>query len=178
MKRTELKRRAPLRDCSPAKAGKSGLKATTIRASATRPERQDGQQNITRPITTKPRKPLKQGRSTGRPTDAQAWRLVTIKKLGCICCMLNRERGVPTAYFGVCEAHHLLSGGRRRGHDFTIGLCRWHHQERPPYDMGVREASERFGPSLAGGSKPFHATYGTDDELLAMQNALLAKVPR
>lgn len=165
MKRTELKRNTPLRAVSLAKEGKAGLKATTIRASAIRP--------------VKPRKPLKQSRSTGKPTDEQAWRLVTVKKLSCICCMLNREKGRPTAYFGACDAHHLLSGGRRRGHDFTIGLCKWHHQADPPYaGMGERKAIETFGPSVATGSKPFHVMYGRDDELLEFQNELLARVPR
>jgi hypothetical protein len=42
--------------------------------------------------------------------------------------------------------------------------------------MGEREAIERFGPSVATGSKPFHAMYGSDDELLEFQDALLALV--
>ena len=122
-----------------------------------------------------PGKPMRQSRSTGTPTRAQSARLETVKRLGCICCMLNREISKPTAYFGPCDAHHLLSGGRRRGHDFTIGLCKWHHQAEPPYSsMGMVQAIELFGPTVASGSKPFHGLYGTDDELLEFQDALLA----
>ena len=118
---------------------------------------------------------LRQSRSTGNATVAESARIVLVKRLGCICCMLNRQMGIPTAFFGPCEAHHLLSGGRRRGHDATIGLCRWHHQAVRPYEaMTTDETVERFGPGVATGSKPFHAMYGTDDELLEFQNALLA----
>lgn len=150
MKRTAIARRTPIRSHQPMKAG-----ATTLRAG----------------------KSLRRGRSTGKPTAAESWRLVTVKALGCICCRLNREMGMATAYVGAGDAHHLLSGGRRRGHMATIGLCKWHHQAEPPYPgMGEREAIERFGPSAATGSKPFHAMYGSDDELLEFQNALLALV--
>jgi hypothetical protein len=150
MKRTALQRKTALRAHQPMKAG-----ASLPRAS----------------------KPMRRGRSTGKPTAAESWRLVTVKALGCICCMLNREMGMATAYFGPGDAHHLLSGGLRRGHMATIGLCKWHHQAEPPYPgMGEREAIERFGPSVATGSKPFHALYGSDDDLLEFQNALLALV--
>lgn len=159
MKRTELKRYTSLQ-------ARTGL-------------RQKSPKNITTAIT-KPRKPMRQSRSTGKPTNAQAWRLVTIKKLGCICCMLNAARWMPVPSRGVCEAHHLLSGGRRRGHDFTIGLCAWHHRAVPIMSppMGVTMGTHIYGPTVAMGSKPFHAFYGTDDELLAFQNALLDEVRR
>jgi hypothetical protein len=120
-------------------------------------------------------KRMRQSRSTGKATIAESARILLVKKLGCICCMLNREQGIPTAFFGPCEAHHLLSGGLRRGHDATIGLCRWHHQAVRPYEaMSTDETVAKFGPSVATGSKPFHALYGTDDELLEFQEALLA----
>jgi hypothetical protein len=140
--------------------------------------RQKPLRNITGFITStlKPGKPLRQTRSTGKATAVESALIELVKRLGCICCMLNRTWGMPAAYVGVCEAHHLLSGGRRRGHDATIGLCRWHHQAVPPRPMHEREAIALYGPSVATGSKPFHAMYGSDDELLAFQNALLAQV--
>ena len=123
-------------------------------------------------------KRLRQSRSTGKATVAESERIVLVKKLGCICCMLNMQLWMPVPYRGACEAHHLLSGGRRRGHLFTIGLCRWHHQAVPPRE-GMSEASAMamYGPSVATGSKPFHLMYGSDDALLEFQNALLAQVP-
>ena len=94
MKRTELKRKTRL-------VAKTAL-------------RQKALQNITTAIT-KPRKALRQSRSTNTPTTAESMRIAAVKQIGCLACMLNREMGMPTAGFGACEAHHLLSGGRRRG---------------------------------------------------------------
>lgn len=156
MKRTELKRLTPL-----------GTSTTSLRRTA-----------LARKTAIKPgTKRMRQSRSTGKPTAAESARIVLVKKLGCICCMLNMQFWMPVPYRGACEAHHLLSGGRRRGHLFTIGLCRWHHQAVPPRE-GMSEASAMamYGPSVATGSKPFHLMYGSDDTLLEFQDALLAQV--
>lgn len=118
---------------------------------------------------------LRQRRSTHKPTKAQVLRLERITRGECICCAINRRIGYATAAFGGCDAHHLLSGGRRIGHDATIGICPWHHRGVKPYDaMTDAEASRTFGPSLAHGSRPFHDVYGSDVDLLAQQNEVLA----
>lgn len=104
--------------------------------------------------------------STGRRTKAQQARFDAIKASGCIVCAL---RGLNRVY---PEIHHLLSGGRRRGHDFTIGLCPWHHRAVPFGDwMNHARCRADLGPSLAEGSKTFHAEHGSDEYLLAAQNA-------
>lgn len=77
-----------------------------------------------------------------------------------------------------CDYHHLLSGGRRRGHVYGVGLCLWHHRGRIADDwhsfgMTHKEMRDYYGPSLAEGSKPFHAAYGTDQDLLDKQDELL-----
>lgn len=106
--------------------------------------------------------------STGNRNKAEQARFDAMKDQ-CIC-MACRQRGLSTAYI---EIHHLLSGNKRRGHMFTISLCQWHHR-------GVTDGLDAssmeilFGPSLAKGSKPFHFWFGTDEELLATQNRLLA----
>lgn len=71
------------------------------------------------------------------------------------------------------DIHHLISGNKRRGHLFTVGLCKWHHLRYPIQDMSANETRKLLGPSLADGSKPFRAKFGTDDELLELQNRLL-----
>lgn len=117
---------------------------------------------------------LKRSRSTGKPTKAEAERLERITRGECVCCHLNNSLGRVRAAFHGCDAHHLLSGGRRRGHRFTIGACPWHHRGVRPYrQMTDKDATEIHGPSLAHGSRPFHDFYGSDDELLALQNCLL-----
>lgn len=93
----------------------------------------------------------------------------SIKEGPCLCCWM---RGLPSVY---PEIHHLLSGNKRRGHLFTIGLCAYHHRGYPFHGMTAAESEAYAGPSLAHGSKPFHADFGSDDELLALQDRLLDK---
>lgn len=120
------------------------------------------------------RSALRAKRSTHTPTKAQALRIDRIKRGECCCCVINRDIGYATANFGGCDAHHLLSGGRRIGHDATLGVCPWHHRGVKPYDaMTDAEATRQFGPSLAHGSRPFHEVYGSDMDLLAIQNERL-----
>jgi hypothetical protein len=85
------------------------------------------------------------------------------------------------------EVHHLLDGGVRRGHAFTVGLCPWHHRgvihifnppdvyERNPDENRIAKMNIKYGPSLYHDAHSFHALYGSDDELLAFQNELLAR---
>lgn len=91
-----------------------------------------------------------------------------IKEIGCVAC---KSRGV----YRVPDVHHLNTGGhaghKRRGDEFTIGLCKWHHVGTPPDGMLVPEYS--LGPSLAKQPNRFRQVFGSDDELLARQNKLL-----
>lgn len=108
--------------------------------------------------------------STKPPTKAESVRFEAIKALGCICC---RKLGLPMQG-GRTELHHLLSGGRRRGHMYSVPLCRWHHQSVPWQTMNSRQMTEYFGPSLAKGSKPFRAMFGSDEELLSEVERLIS----
>ena len=109
--------------------------------------------------------------STGKPTKAEQARFDAMKEAGiCIACLL---RGTQPEYAQHIEIHHLLSGNRRIGHMATVSLCHYHHQGYPPFGWGDAEAFDYLGPSLAKGSKPFRAAFGTDAELLTIQNELL-----
>lgn len=157
MKRTPLIRKTPL-------LARKGFAAMSVIREAAKAVK-----------STAIRPALRRGRSTAKPTKAEAARLERITAGECVCCHLNHDLGRLRAAFRGCDAHHLLSGGRRRGHMFTIGACPWHHRGvRPFREMTDKEASDLYGPSLAHGSKPFHAMYGTDNELLALQERLLA----
>lgn len=105
--------------------------------------------------------------STGTPTKAESARMDAIKNGPCVCCEMQ---GFSSHFPDI---HHLLSGNKRRGHMFTIGLCPWHHRSVRVSSISEAVMTEKFGPSLANGSKPFHAAFGSDDELLAYQNRLL-----
>jgi hypothetical protein len=115
---------------------------------------------------------MKRGRSTGNPTRAEKAWLQAVKQYGCLCCI---ARGYPHDPDGpMVEAHHLLSGGIRRGHGETIGLCGWHHRGAHIVPGWSRDTHKRLlGPALAHGSVPFHAEFGSDDELMAQQMRLI-----
>lgn len=105
--------------------------------------------------------------STKKMNRAESDRITAIKELGCI---IARLRGHGWVY---PEAHHLLSGNKRIGHMATIGLNPYSHRGVPFNGWTLAQCREWFGPSLADGSKPFHAEFGSDAELLAIQNKML-----
>lgn len=123
-------------------------------------------------------KRMRQSRSTGRPTKAQSGRFEAMRRLGCIACRMNAKHGLPTASFGDnnLEIQHLLSGGRRIGHEATVCLCHYHHQgKRLPVDgEGYCSHAKIFGPSFGHEPNAFRLMYGREDEQLAYQNQLLA----
>jgi hypothetical protein len=95
-------------------------------------------------------------------TKAEKERFRKLVDIGCICCRILGVYSQP-------EIHHILSGGRRMGHMFTIPLCPTHHRGVVAFPRGSFDP----GPSLADGSKPFHARFGTQKELLAKVNELI-----
>lgn len=118
---------------------------------------------------------MKRGRSTGKPTKDQEARFQAIKEMGCIACRLNGAGQIGA----FPEIHHLTIGGKhgqkRRGHDFTIGLCGWHHRGCGNFLYpSVMKAT--YGPSYALSPRGFRETFGNDDFLLGYQNELLGIV--
>lgn len=106
--------------------------------------------------------------STGKPTKAERAHLAAVKAMPCIAC------GADWTPTWSTEVHHTLSGNRRRGHMFVLPLCSWHHRGEPLDGWAARSMELTFGPSLARSSRQFRERYGSDDELLAQVNALLA----
>jgi len=89
------------------------------------------------------------------PTKAESRRMDIIKRdIGCIACRKYGKEGEPA------DAHHLLSGGNRISHAATIPLCKMHH------DMP--------GGSIHRNKVFFRDAFGTDEELLAETNRLVA----
>ncbi|WP_343649453.1 Ref family recombination enhancement nuclease [Stenotrophomonas sp.] len=114
---------------------------------------------------------MKRGRSTGNKTTVQQARLDAIKDIGCIVCDALGHGFMP------CQVHHLLVGGKhgqkRRGHDYTIGLCPWHHVGEPMAGLSHSVCTDRYGPSYAREPRRFRQEIGTDDYLLDLQNTLI-----
>ena len=121
--------------------------------------------------------------STGKPTKAEQSRMDAMKEQGqCVACYQVGLKGTRHI-----EIHHLLSGNKRIGHMATVSLCAWHHRGDTTNivvggfggatrSVTSAEATKWIGPSLANGSKPFRAEFGTDKELLELQNALLGHI--
>lgn len=107
------------------------------------------------------------------PTKAERERMEMIVAHGCCACRSERVGSLHPV-----EVHHLIDGGKRRGHRFTVALCCWHHRGVPPVaGMGVKAASEQFGPSLHHDGRAFKKRYGGDNALLAFQEFLLILQP-
>lgn len=87
--------------------------------------------------------------------------------------MACAQRGIDLTGSGYVQWHHLDGKTKPGCHQKTIGLCQWHHQGRPMFESTHAGSREHYGPSLAEGSKPFHAAFGSDEWLLARQDAIL-----
>ncbi len=116
---------------------------------------------------------MKTGRSTGKPTAAQQRRFDAIKSEH-VGCLVAHILGIGWLPAGI---HHFTIGGhhgqKRRGHDFTIGLNDWSHQGYPLTGWTAAECERVLGPSFAKTPNAFRERFGSDDELLAMQNEIL-----
>lgn len=93
------------------------------------------------------------------PTVEEREWMDSIVRYGCIACIIDGNPTRPTA------VHHILRGGRRLGHLYTLPLCDpGHHQNGAALGIVSRH------PFKAR----FEAIYGTEFELLdRLQEALL-----
>lgn len=108
-------------------------------------------------------------KNSKRPTPAEWERMSQLKMIGCIPCWKLGFRGVCAA------ADHTKSGNKRVGHAATYANCDWHHQAIPFAGMTHKQCEAERGPSKANGSKPFHAYFGSEQELLALQETILSE---
>jgi hypothetical protein len=94
-----------------------------------------------------------------------------IAEIGCLAC---RKAG----WFSAPDVHHLNldqhAGQQRLGDEATIGLCVWHHRGQA-WDGWTQERMAQFaGPSLKHQPNKFRERFGSDLQLLAWQNELIA----
>lgn len=102
-------------------------------------------------------------------------RAIRFDAMGEIGCVIARLRGHGWVYG---ERHHLLTtglhgNGKRRGDEFTICLSPWSHRGQPFNGWSEGQCREMFGPSYAQEPTLFRETFGSDDELLEVQNKML-----
>ena len=103
-------------------------------------------------------------------------RNLLVKRLPCIACELF---GVYRQPFPT-EAHHLnldgKAGQKRRGDEFSIPLCQWHHVGKLTPGVALVAMTALYGPSLARQSKRFREVFGNDDHLLSITDENLRSV--
>lgn len=103
-------------------------------------------------------------------TKADQARYQAFMKIGCI---------VTRVYFnawGGFDVHHLVSGNKRMGNQFTIPLTPYYHRGVIPTGMTEKEAYDLFGPSLAKNKREFVSKFGSELELLDKTNELLGRM--
>lgn len=105
--------------------------------------------------------------------NARARRFRRIQDIGCLC---SRRRGWRVD----AEVHHLNlgqhAGQLRMGDEYTIGLSPWHHRGVPVNGMSSAQCKQILGPSMAHEPVRFREVFGTDQELLAEQDRLIAEL--
>lgn len=109
------------------------------------------------------------------PTMAEHDRMMACKEGPCMACYVGARDGWITRSFVVhgCDYNHCKSGNIRRGHAFGYALCIYHHRKHPMGDCSLPLTQMLYGPSLMDGSRKFHEIYGSDDELISLQNEVL-----
>lgn len=96
--------------------------------------------------------------STGKPVKHEQKRIDSMLRLGCVACAVIE---IP---YAIAEVHHLLDGGHRMGHWYTIPLCSGHH--RGVWSLDQRQAIERYYRiAISDGRKVFVRIYGTERSL-------------
>lgn len=107
---------------------------------------------------------------TGKPAKRESEYIERCKTGPCVACHVL---GYQWAQSGQNDFHHMKSGNIRRGHMFGVGLCIWHHRGHPVDGWDAGRTRGWLGPSLMDGSRLFHLTYGSDDDLIALQRELI-----
>ena len=82
-----------------------------------------------------------------------------VREIGCICCLISLN------VRSDCDIHHILSGGKRIGEMHVLGLCPSHHRSGLNNDVVTSRHPWRTA---------FQARYGTEEQLMARTQALVA----
>lgn len=103
-------------------------------------------------------------------TDAESSRMSRVKQQ-CIACYIKGIRYEDGAH---AEGNHMKAGNIRISHAHSYGLCVYHHRRVLMVDgWSFAKHREELGPSLMDGSNTFHDYFGSDAELLTIQNNLI-----
>lgn len=97
--------------------------------------------------------------SLSTPTKYEQERIDAMRRLGCVACA---HLGLPNV--NELELHHLLEGGVRMGHWYSLFLCRGHHQGQwSDAQLELIPVHQRV--AISDGRKAFTRWYPTEREL-------------
>jgi Recombination enhancement, RecA-dependent nuclease len=93
---------------------------------------------------------------------------------GCLPCLLMGYLDVHTSIEHVTERGRRIGGDEQ--HQWTIGLCVWHHFGHASNHGSRQQISGMRGPSLVWGRKTFEDHFGDEVQVLVpTQNFMLAE---
>lgn len=87
---------------------------------------------------------------------------------GCLPCQLQGF------HYRLATVQHVVEGKKRLGHSWTYGACEWHHLGIPPDGYDDYKAERILGPSLAWDKKKYIDRYGSERQLVELQDVVLA----
>ena len=98
---------------------------------------------------------------------------IITKHCGCLPCLLTGHLNVLTTIEHVTEAGRRVGGEDQ--HQWTIGLCPWHHFGHNSRGWQRQQMQGEYGPPLAYGRKNFEEHFGDEVTVLVpTQDFLLA----
>lgn len=107
-------------------------------------------------------------------TKSEQRRIEAMHERGCVPCWLEAalqgRKWVPEPG----DVHHVM----QKNHALTYINCPWHHRGVKKNYLSKATMDEIFGPSMALDPARYRARYGTEEDLLGFQSALLLKSPR
>jgi hypothetical protein len=111
---------------------------------------------------------------TPRARKSEQQRMETIVlHCGCLPCLLMGFLDVHTSIEHVTERGRRIGKGAEQ-HEWTIGLCTWHHFGHTPNHQTRQQISGDRGPSLIWGRIPFEDHFGDEAQVLVpTQNFML-----
>jgi hypothetical protein len=111
-----------------------------------------------------------------RKNDRQ--RMDTIAKhCGCLPCLLMGHLDIHTTIEHVTDCGRRVGGDEQ--HQWTIGLCVWHHFGHVHNHWSRQQMSGEFGPPLTWGRSIFEEHFGDELTILVpVQNFMLAEFDR
>lgn len=122
-----------------------------------------------KPLSTKPRRPIKSQGMAGKARSSKEMALHDqMAQLGCICCI---NKGLIQAFSGSpVSIHHINGRTKEDSHKQALPLCGWHHdtpiaKSDPVYQKHL-DVFPLHAKGSDGGRKAWEEVNGTQGELL------------